>query len=130
MSTSTEPAAKKQKTYKAKLLKGAEVAKEIREQLKKEVWVRLLGWERRDRLRKIVHRMHERLGNHGRAPHPSPSLYPHRNHYPSTQVEELKASHKITPGLVTILIGANPASQSYVRSKNKTAGDLGFPHIS
>jgi methylenetetrahydrofolate dehydrogenase (NADP+)/methenyltetrahydrofolate cyclohydrolase len=61
----------------AKLLKGAEVAKEIREELKK-------------------------------------------------QVDEMKEKHGVVPGLVTILVGENPASQSYVRAKQKTAHELGF----
>jgi methylenetetrahydrofolate dehydrogenase (NADP+)/methenyltetrahydrofolate cyclohydrolase len=61
----------------AKLLKGAEVAKEIREELKKEV-------------------------------------------------EEMKEKHGVVPGLVTVLVGENPASQSYVRAKQKTAHELGF----
>ncbi len=43
-----------------------------------------------------------------------------------TAVEELKAEHKITPGLVTILVGENPASMSYVTGKQKTAKELGF----
>ena len=64
----------------AKLLKGAEVAKEIREELKKEV-------------------------------------------------DELKDKHGVVPGLVTILVGENPASQSYVRAKQKTAHELGFHSI-
>ena len=42
------------------------------------------------------------------------------------QVEELKATKGITPGLVTILIGQNPASESYVRAKSKTAEELGY----
>ena len=42
------------------------------------------------------------------------------------QVEELKAAKGITPGLVTILIGQNPASESYVRAKSKTAEELGY----
>ena len=41
-------------------------------------------------------------------------------------VEKLKAEKAITPGLVTILVGENPASESYVRAKQKTAHDLGF----
>jgi|UniRef100_A0A7S4FDM2 methylenetetrahydrofolate dehydrogenase (NADP+)/methenyltetrahydrofolate cyclohydrolase len=79
MSDATLPEAKRQKTD-AKILKGAEVAKEIREQIKQEV-------------------------------------------------QELKEKHSIVPGLVTILVGANPASQSYIRSKNKTATDLGFESV-
>jgi methylenetetrahydrofolate dehydrogenase (NADP+)/methenyltetrahydrofolate cyclohydrolase len=61
----------------AKLLKGAEVAKEIRAELK-------------------------------------------------TEVEALKAKYGKVPGLVTILVGENPASQSYVRAKQTTAHELGF----
>jgi methylenetetrahydrofolate dehydrogenase (NADP+) / methenyltetrahydrofolate cyclohydrolase len=61
----------------AKLLKGAEVAKEIREELKIEV-------------------------------------------------DAMKAKYNVVPGLVTILVGENPASQSYVRAKQKTAHELGF----
>lgn len=41
------------------------------------------------------------------------------------EVEELKAKG-ITPGLVTILVGENPASVSYVTAKQKTAHELGF----
>jgi methylenetetrahydrofolate dehydrogenase (NADP+) / methenyltetrahydrofolate cyclohydrolase len=61
----------------AKLIKGAEVAAQIREELKKEV-------------------------------------------------DELKAKHNVTPGLVTILVGENPASVSYVTAKQKTSHELGF----
>ncbi|QER42801.1 bifunctional methylenetetrahydrofolate dehydrogenase/methenyltetrahydrofolate cyclohydrolase FolD [Thermodesulfobacterium sp. TA1] len=61
----------------AKILKGTEVAKKIREQIKKEV-------------------------------------------------EELKEKHKITPGLVTILVGDNPASVSYVTAKQRLAKELSF----
>ena len=43
-----------------------------------------------------------------------------------TEVEELKKKHKIVPGLVTILVGEDPASQSYVAAKNKTAHALGI----
>jgi methylenetetrahydrofolate dehydrogenase (NADP+)/methenyltetrahydrofolate cyclohydrolase len=61
----------------AKLLKGAEVAKEIRAELK-------------------------------------------------TEVQQLHEKHGVVPGLVTILVGENPASQSYVRGKQNTAHELGF----
>ncbi|RLB00155.1 MAG: bifunctional methylenetetrahydrofolate dehydrogenase/methenyltetrahydrofolate cyclohydrolase FolD [Deltaproteobacteria bacterium] len=61
----------------AKLIKGTEVAREIREELKREV-------------------------------------------------EELKSKHGVTPGLVTILVGEDPASVSYVTAKQRTAHDLGF----
>ncbi|KPK76240.1 MAG: methenyltetrahydrofolate cyclohydrolase [Phycisphaerae bacterium SM23_30] len=42
------------------------------------------------------------------------------------QVEKLKAEKGVTPGLVTILVGEDPASQSYVRAKQKTSHELGF----
>lgn len=61
----------------AKLLKGADVAKEIRAELKVEV-------------------------------------------------ENLQSKYGVVPGLVTILVGEDPASQSYVRAKQKTAHELGF----
>jgi methylenetetrahydrofolate dehydrogenase (NADP+)/methenyltetrahydrofolate cyclohydrolase len=64
----------------AKLIKGAEVAAQIREELKKEV-------------------------------------------------EDLKAKHNVTPGLVTILVGEDPASVSYVTAKQKTSHELGFYSI-
>ena len=61
----------------AKLIKGAEVAAQIREEIKAEV-------------------------------------------------AQFKASKAVTPGLVTILVGEDPASQSYVRAKQKAAHELGF----
>jgi len=61
----------------AKLIKGAEVAASIREELKAEV-------------------------------------------------QQLKDKWGVIPGLVTILVGNNPASESYVRAKQKTAHELGF----
>ncbi len=42
------------------------------------------------------------------------------------EVQEMKEKHGVTPGLVTILVGENPASVSYVTAKQKTAHDLGF----
>jgi len=44
-------------------------------------------------------------------------------------VENLKSRFNITPGLVTIIVGNNPASVSYVTAKQKTAKDLGFYSI-
>jgi methylenetetrahydrofolate dehydrogenase (NADP+)/methenyltetrahydrofolate cyclohydrolase len=61
----------------AKLIKGAEVAAEIREELKKEI-------------------------------------------------AELKAKHNVVPGLVTVLVGADPASQVYVGAKERTSKELGI----
>lgn len=61
----------------AQLIKGAEVATQIREELKKEI-------------------------------------------------AELKAKHNVVPGLVTVLVGADPASQVYVGAKEKTSKELGI----
>ncbi|MFC2042420.1 tetrahydrofolate dehydrogenase/cyclohydrolase catalytic domain-containing protein, partial [Chloroflexota bacterium] len=61
----------------AKIIRGAEVAQQIREELKQEA-------------------------------------------------AELKAKHNLIPGLVTVLVGADPASQVYVGAKEKTSGELGF----
>jgi methylenetetrahydrofolate dehydrogenase (NADP+)/methenyltetrahydrofolate cyclohydrolase len=61
----------------AQLIKGAEVAKQIREELQQEI-------------------------------------------------AELKEKHNVVPGLVTVLVGADPASQVYVGSKEKTSKELGI----
>ncbi len=45
------------------------------------------------------------------------------------EVDEMKARHGVVPGLVTILVGKNPASVSYVTGKQKTAHELGFYSI-
>jgi len=45
------------------------------------------------------------------------------------EVKKIKAEHGKVPGLVTILIGENPASMSYVTLKIKTATRLGFKEI-
>ena len=42
------------------------------------------------------------------------------------EVEYLKEKYNVVPGLVTILVGQNPASVSYVTGKQKTAKELGF----
>ena len=44
----------------------------------------------------------------------------------AAEVVSLKQLHGLTPGLVTILVGEDPASQSYVAAKNKTALALGI----
>jgi methylenetetrahydrofolate dehydrogenase (NADP+)/methenyltetrahydrofolate cyclohydrolase len=41
-------------------------------------------------------------------------------------VAALKAKHGLVPGLATILVGEDPASQVYVASKQKTAHELGM----
>ena len=61
----------------AQLIKGAEVAAQIREELKQEI-------------------------------------------------ADLKAKHNVVPGLVTVLVGADPASQVYVGQKEKTSKELGI----
>lgn len=45
------------------------------------------------------------------------------------EVERLDAKYHMKPGLVTILVGKNPASMSYVSLKIKTANELGFYEI-
>ena len=47
----------------------------------------------------------------------------------AADTERLRKEHGITPGLVTILVGENPASQSYVTAKGKAAKDLGFHSV-
>jgi len=42
------------------------------------------------------------------------------------EVKQLKEKHGLIPGLVTIIVGKNPASVSYVTAKQKTAKELGF----
>ena len=64
----------------AKLIKGSEIAEQIREELKQET-------------------------------------------------ANLKTKYNVVPGLVTILVGENPASVSYVTGKQKTSKELGFYSI-
>jgi len=45
------------------------------------------------------------------------------------EVAEIKEKHGVVPGLVTILVGENPASISYVTLKIKTANEMGFHEI-
>jgi len=61
----------------AQIIKGSEVAKQIREELKQEL-------------------------------------------------DQLREKHNLIPGLVTVLVGADPASQVYVGAKEKTSKELGF----
>ena len=42
------------------------------------------------------------------------------------EVEELAAKHSLVPGLATVLVGEDPASQSYVRSKQKRCAEVGI----
>ena len=41
-------------------------------------------------------------------------------------VKRLKEGSDVTPGLATVLVGENPASQMYVGMKNKAAADMGI----
>jgi len=45
------------------------------------------------------------------------------------EVEKIKEERGVVPGLVTILVGKNPASISYVTSKVRTAQSLGFKEV-
>ncbi len=48
------------------------------------------------------------------------------------RVHELRDGHHVTPGLAVVLVGEDPASQVYVRNKNKRALECGmqsFEHI-
>lgn len=47
----------------------------------------------------------------------------------AAEVKEIKEKHGLVPGLVTILVGENPASVSYVTLKIKTAHRLGFHEV-
>ncbi len=42
---------------------------------------------------------------------------------------ELKAKHNLQPGLATVLVGKDPASEVYVRNKRKTAEAIGFKSV-
>ncbi len=45
------------------------------------------------------------------------------------QAARLKSDHGLVPGLATVLVGNDPASEVYVRNKRKTAEALGFHSI-
>ncbi|MDL2321023.1 bifunctional methylenetetrahydrofolate dehydrogenase/methenyltetrahydrofolate cyclohydrolase FolD [Desulfosarcina sp. OttesenSCG-928-B08] len=47
----------------------------------------------------------------------------------TAEVKTIKEKHGVVPGLVTILVGANPASISYVTLKIKTAHRVGFKEV-
>jgi methylenetetrahydrofolate dehydrogenase (NADP+) / methenyltetrahydrofolate cyclohydrolase len=42
---------------------------------------------------------------------------------------ELKSRHGLVPGLATVLVGSDPASEVYVKNKGKTAEALGFKSV-
>ncbi len=44
----------------------------------------------------------------------------------TVEVAELKAQHGLVPGLATVLVGENPASQSYVKMKRKRCAEVGI----
>lgn len=48
-----------------------------------------------------------------------------RNEVAST-VEEMKSKHSVTPGLAVVLVGDDPASAVYVRSKERAAAEAGM----
>jgi len=50
----------------------------------------------------------------------------------TAEVERLKANHGLTPGLAVVLVGEDPASQVYVRSKGRVTREAGmqsFEHV-
>lgn len=42
------------------------------------------------------------------------------------EVSRLKSAHGVTPGLAVVLVGANPASEVYVRNKSKAVTEAGM----
>jgi methylenetetrahydrofolate dehydrogenase (NADP+) / methenyltetrahydrofolate cyclohydrolase len=49
----------------------------------------------------------------------------------ATEVAQVKSAHNVTPGLAVVLVGSDPASEVYVRSKHtqtQTAGMASFEH--
>ena len=44
-------------------------------------------------------------------------------------IERLKEEHELVPGLAVVLVGDNPASLSYVRSKGKVCEELGLHSV-
>ena len=44
----------------------------------------------------------------------------------ATETKKLKADHGIVPGLAAVLVGEDPASQVYVRNKNKQTVEAGM----
>lgn len=45
------------------------------------------------------------------------------------EVEEMKAKHGLAPGLATILVGEDPASQTYVRTKGRACDEMGIHSV-
>jgi methylenetetrahydrofolate dehydrogenase (NADP+)/methenyltetrahydrofolate cyclohydrolase len=48
----------------------------------------------------------------------------------AAEAARLKASHGLVPGLATVLVGEDPASEVYVRNKNRAAEALGYHSVS
>lgn len=50
----------------------------------------------------------------------------------AAEAARLRTEHGLIPGLATVLVGDDPASEVYVRNKGKTAKEIGFyaPHFS
>jgi len=47
----------------------------------------------------------------------------------AAEAARLKSAHGLVPGLATVLVGNDPASEVYVRNKGKTAEELGFKSV-
>jgi methylenetetrahydrofolate dehydrogenase (NADP+)/methenyltetrahydrofolate cyclohydrolase len=47
----------------------------------------------------------------------------------AAEASRLKDTHGLVPGLATVLVGSDPASEVYVRNKGKTAEALGFKSV-
>lgn len=47
----------------------------------------------------------------------------------AAETQRLKSAHGLIPGLATVLMGKDPASEVYVRNKRKTAEALGFKSV-
>ena len=45
------------------------------------------------------------------------------------EAARLKSQHGLVPGLATVLVGNDPASEVYVRNKGKTAEAVGFKSV-
>ena len=45
------------------------------------------------------------------------------------QIATIKSNHNVVPGLAVVLVGEDPASQVYVRSKGKQAKECGITSI-
>jgi len=48
----------------------------------------------------------------------------------AAEAQRLRAEHGLVPGLATVLVGEDPASEVYVRNKNRAAEALGYHSVS